>query len=221
MARYADREKARTLRIKGKSYSEIKTLLGVSKGTLSVWLRDMPLSPKQLRLVRDLNPKRIEKFRSTMQTKREERLAVAYQNAVRNIQELSNREIFIAGLFLYWGEGTKSTRGTTSVSNTDPAVISFFLKWLHVQGISFEDIKIKLHLYSDMDVGKETIYWSREIGIPVKNFRPPYIKNSKLSGLTYKNGFGHGTCNAIFENIMFWEYITMSLKYIREVKMGV
>jgi hypothetical protein len=221
MARYADREKARILRDQGKSYSEIKSQLAVSKSTLSLWLRDMPLTQEQIRLLQGQNPKRIEKFRSTMQAKREVRLSAAYGQASQSIGRLSNREIFIAGLFLYWGEGTKASRGSTSIANTDPAVIKFFLRWLSVLGISLTEVKVKLHLYEDMDVEKETTYWAKELGLPAENFRSPYVKTSKLSGLTYKTGFGHGTCNVIFENIALWEYITMGLKYIREMEAGV
>ena len=221
MARFVDRDKARDLRSKGKSYSEIKMLLGVSKSTLSLWLKDMPLSKEQIRSLRDLNPKRIENFRATMKAKRDARLHSAYRQAEKNISRLSEKELFMAGLFLYWGEGTKSSRGKISIANTDPAVIRFFLRWVSSLGVPREEIKIKLHVYADMDIEKEIKFWSKETSIPIKQFRAPYVKTSALSNLTYKNGFGHGTCNAIFENIGFWEYIMMALKYVRETEAGV
>ncbi len=108
MTRTLDREKARTLRAKGKSYSEIKKELGIGKGTLSEWLKDMPLSSEQIRLLRDLNPKRIEHFRETMRKKREASFATTYERAKKDIGELSPRDLFIAGLYLYWGEGLKA-----------------------------------------------------------------------------------------------------------------
>ena len=37
-----------------------------------------------------------------------------------------------------------------------------------------------------------------------------------ISNLIYKTGYGHGTCNVLFENIALWEYITMALAYLRE-----
>lgn len=216
MARFADREKARILRAEGKSYSEIKQVLNVSKGTLSVWLNDMPLSLEQIRLLRDLNPRRIENFRKTMRYKRELRLQKASKQVKQDVGNLTQRDIFIGGLYLYWGEGMKSKRGTVGIANTDPGVIMAFLNWMKYMRVPIEKIHVRLHLYSDMNIKRETSYWVAVLGISREQFRKPYIKTSKLSGLTYKNGYGHGTCNLLFENIAFWEYITMALRHIRE-----
>jgi len=216
MARFADREKARSLRAEGKSYSEIQQELGIGKGTLSEWLKDMPLSPEQIRQLRDLSPRRIERFRETMRKKREVSLDIAYERAKKDIGELSSRDLFIAGLYLYWGEGMKVQRSTVGFANTDPAVIKAFLSWMMLMHISADRIYVRLHLYADMDVEKEKQYWSTVLQISTTSFRNPYIKKSTLSGLTYKNGHGHGTCNLIFENVAMKEYITMALKYLRE-----
>ncbi len=216
MARREDREKARSLRAQGKSYSEIKQVLNISKSTLSGWLSDMPLAPEQIRLLRDLNPRRIENFRATMRKKRETHLQNAYMQAREDIGKLSKQELFIAGLFLYWGEGLKAQRGTVGISNTDPAVIVAFLGWLEAMKIPKNKLRVRLHLYKDMNVAQETRYWSRSLAIPVGQFRKPYVKESFLSGLTYKTGHGHGTCNLLFVNMPLWEYITMALRHIRE-----
>mgnify|MGYP001571614715 CR=1 FL=1 len=217
MTRFADREKARALRMHGKSYSEIKKILGIGKGTLSGWLNDMPLSAEQIRLLRDLNPRRIENYRETMRKKRQSRLEVAYLKARKDIGALSRRDLFIAGLYLYWGEGTKADRGAICMTNTDPAVAHAFLGWAKLMSIPEEKLQVRLHLYSDMDAESETRYWSRILGLSRKQFRRPYVKKSALSGLTYKNGYGHGTCNIRFENMTMWEYITMALKRMREL----
>ena len=215
MARRADKEKARKLRTQGKSYSEIKQLLGIAKGTLSDWLNDMPLSPEQMRQVRDFNPRRIEHFRETMSKKRDARFQIAYERAQEDVGKLTRRELFIAGLYLYWGEGNKSARGKVGISNTDPGVILAFLDWAKTIGIPRERLYARLHLYRDMDAEKETMYWANILHFSSEQFRKPYIKNSTLSGLTYKT-VGHGTCNIHFDNVPMWEYITMALKYISE-----
>ena len=219
MTRFLDREKARVMRAQGKSYSEIKQSLRVSKSTLSGWLADLPLSKEQMRQLRDLNPKRIEHFRETMRKKREGTLALAYDRARKEIGHLSPRDVFIAGLYLYWAEGTKSFRGKNQIANTDPAVIKAFLQWLITMGISKEKIYVRLQLYNDMNVQVETRFWSKILNIPRSRFRTPSIKKSSLTGLTRKHGHGHGTCDLIFDNVLLWEYITGALKYIRECHM--
>ncbi len=217
MARIADREKARRLRKEGRSYSEIKQTLHVGKGTLSIWLRDMPLSSTQLKKVRDFNPKRIEKFRETMRNKRELRLQEVYQRAKTDIGRLSKREIFLTGLYLYWGEGSKTAKGSVIVTNTDPGIHEAFLDWLKYMGVPKKKVKVRLHLYKDMDIRKEILFWSRELRIPISQFRPPYIKDSRLQDISYKNGYGHGTCNLSVDSMALWEYITMALRRIKEI----
>ncbi|MGM0629304.1 MAG: hypothetical protein ACQESA_02665 [Patescibacteria group bacterium] len=138
-----------------------------------------------------------------------------YKVAKKDIGKLSKREIFIAGMFLYWGEGSKTAKTLVSVSNTDPAVLRFFIKWLEVLGVKKERLNVKLHLYKDMDEDLEKRFWSKEIGVPLKHFSDSYIKDSKVSGITYKNGFGHGTCNVRVYNSDLERYIMMSLKFIQ------
>lgn len=204
------------MRLLGKSYSEIKAELGISKSTLSGWLNDMPLSLEQLRDLRDLNPRRIEHFRETMRTKRDSRLNEVYKRVANDIGRLSRRDLFVAGLYLYWGEGTKSARGKVSVANTDPAVVRTFMNWLTLMEIPKTKLKVRLHLYKDMSPAKEIHFWAKELGLSRSQFIPPYVKESNLKDITYKNGFGHGTCNIQFENIAMWEYISMALRYLRE-----
>jgi len=216
MTRFADRERARVMRKQGKSYSEIKAVVGVNKSTLSGWLNDMPLSREQIRLLRDLNPRRIESFRRTMQAKRDTRLKVALNKFKNDLGKFSKRDLYIAGLYLYWGEGLKSMRGIVSIANTDPSVILAFLDWVKLIDKT-ATFKVRLQLYKDMDIVKENTYWSTTLKIPIAQFRTPHIKTSSLTGLTYKNSHGHGTCNIFITNVQLWEYITMALKYLREM----
>ena len=78
-------------------------------------------------------------------------------------------------------------------------------------------MKVKIHIYSDMDIQEITNFWSKSLGISEHNFRKPYIKNSKFSSITYKNSFGRGTCTVIYGNSDLHNRIIMGLKYIREV----
>lgn len=216
MTRTHDREKARSLRSKGKSYSEIKRLLGVSKSTLSGWLEDMPLSEERIRELRALSPRRIERFRETMRKKREVLLLEAYTRVRKDIGRLTTRDTFIAGLYLYWGEGTKSAPGKVSIANTDPDVIKAFMDWLSIMKVPRRRLRARLHLYEDMNIQNETIFWSRTLSLPVSQFRKPHVKKSSRAEQTYKSGYGHGTCDLCFDNIVLWRYIAMALKYLRE-----
>ena len=215
MARRKDKGKAIKLRLKGMSYSQIKQKLGLSKSTLSGWLADYPLSPERIRELRDLNPRRIENFRNTMRKKREERLIEVYKKVKKDIGKLSKRELFLCGLFLYWGEGYKTAYTTTAIANTDPAILKFFIKWLKVVKIPANKVRVKIHIYIDMDKNESVNYWRTQLRLPKECFRSVYVKKSELSGLSYKNGFGKGTCNLFVYNRDLNEYVLAALKYFQ------
>lgn len=217
MARKEDKQKALTMRRRGMSYGQIKEKLGVSKSTLSGWLHDFPLSEKRIRELRADSSIRIERYRNTMRLKREARLEEVYKKVSRDIGDFSKREIFLLGLFLYWGEGTKAQSNSVALTNTNPAMLKFFIKWLELFNVKRKNLKVKLHLYSDMDIKKSIAFWSKELKIPISQFRKSYIKKTKFKSITYKHGFGKGTCSVMFDNRDLWEYIMMSLKYISHI----
>lgn len=217
MAKYKLKEQAIRLRLKGLSYNQIKSLIPVSKSSLSAWLQDYPLSEERLRELRDFSEIRIEKYRKTMQDKREKRFAEVYNQQKLKYLPLSERELFIAGLFLYWGEGMKGLKRSVALYNTNPQMVKFGLFWYtKILKIPKAKIKIVLHLYSDMNIQKEKNFWSLELNIPLSQFLKPYIKKSTFSGITYKGGFGHGTCGLVVNDVFLKERILGTIDAIAD-----
>ncbi len=216
MARTADKDKAIKMRQSGMSYSQIKSEIGVSKSTLSLWLRDLPLSDKRLRELRDFNQVRIEKTRNKKLETRNNRLHKVKSLICDEIGTLSKRDILIGGFFLYWAEGGKTKSYTVTLSNTDPRMIRAFLVWIKLIGGSVSKTYVRLHLYSDMSEEAEIRYWSKEIGLPIQHFRKSYIKQSKLSDLTYITK-GHGTCNVIVPGRDLAEYVLLGWQEIADL----
>jgi len=207
--------KAIRLRKEGASYSQIRKEIKVSKSSLSLWLCNMPLSKKRLGELQGFNAVRIEKYRETRRRTREARWARVRETARKDIGSLSKRELFLTGLFLYWGEGGKTKTASTTISNTDPAVILFFMRWLKLFKVPENRLRVHIHLYADMDVQKELRYWSETLNLPLSSFRKPYVKKSNRAGLTYTQKFTHGTCNLIYDNRDVSEYILQALEHIR------
>ena len=222
MARLKDREKALALRKEQQmSYSQIKKTLGISKSTLSYWLRDFPLPEKKIKELQrqgwNNSEAARERFRNTMRRKREERLKNTYEKQKKLILPLNKREIFITGLFLYWGEGTKSRRDSLEIANSDPAVIKFFIYWLtEVLSVPKNKIRIQLHSYSDMNIDKEMRYWSKELRIPRKQFHRSYVKKTSSERINHKGSFGHGTCKIRVYDTQLTEKIFMSIKAVSD-----
>lgn len=217
MARFKDHEKAISFREQGMSYSQIKKKLKVSKSTLSLWLRDYPLSEQRIRELRDWNEQRIEKCRETKRKKKEKRLKNFYQQQKRFIFPINKRELYLSGLFLYWGEGSKSQLTMLSISNTDPSLVKFFIYWLHrCLDVPKKKLTVHLHLYNDMNINREMKYWSEILEIPLKQFSRPYIKKTSSKRINHKGSFGHGTCQVRIYNARLSEKSLMSIKAITD-----
>lgn len=217
MARKQDKQKAISLRQMGLSYSQIKEKLGIGKGTLSGWLYDMPLSEEKIRELRDFSPQRIERYRNTMKGKRDAKNKIAYQNIAQKIGNISDREFLIAGLFLYWAEGSKTKTFSMGLTNTNPTMLVLFIRWLQFFDVPKSKLKVHLHLYSDMNIKKQMDFWSKTLNLDIKQFRKPYIKKTTLSSITYTNGFGQGTCSVILDNGPITAEVMMGIQYIQDV----
>ncbi len=217
MARFEDHQKALILRKREMSYSQIKEILKVSKSTLSCWLRNYPLSKERIRELRGCSERRIEKFRETMKQKRVKRLKETYETQKKLLLPLKYRELFMIGLGLYWGEGTKYRMDGLAISNTDPSIIKFLIHWLHKNlQIPKKKMRVMLHLYNDMNIKKEMQFWSEILKIPLSQFARPYIKKTSSKNINHKGSFGHGTCNLRINSVPLAEKIFMGLKAISD-----
>jgi len=216
MARFKDREKALLLRKQGMSYSQIKKILKVSKSTLSLWLRNYPLLKERIRELQKSEAV-IEKIRNTKRKKKEKRHKEIYKIQKKLLFPFNNREFFLLGLGLYWGEGTKCRQDGLSISNTDPSIIKFFIYWLNKSlRIPKKKIRVMLHLYTDMDIKKEMQFWSEILKIPLSQFTRSYIKKTSSKNINHKGSFGHGTCSVRINNVPLAEKIFMGLKAISD-----
>lgn len=108
----------------------------------------------------------------------------------RNLS-FEERELRVAGIMLYWGEGAK-TGGVVKFANSDPVMIKVFLKFLReICGIHEERLKALIHLYPDHDQSKIEKFWSGVAKIPLTRFNKSHIHLGKKG--TYRNKSMYGT----------------------------
>src|SRR5258708_2943993 len=214
MKKHLERRKAIELRRQCKTYTQILSEVKVAKGSISLWLKDITLSEDQINNIKEIRKKAVERYRETMKLKRANRYKSYYEEQKNKLLPFSERELLIAGLFLYWGEGNKVSTNSISINNTNPKVVKFALYWM-VKSLDIPKnrIKVQVHLYKDMDIKKELEFWSNELKIPLEQFNNPYIKDSNKSDLDQR-GFGHGTCGLSSSNTVIKENILMALEAI-------
>ncbi len=192
----------------------IKNELGISKSTLSGWLKDLPLSDKRISELQSNSQIRIEKNRITKQSKKDARRKLVYEKVAADIKNSKDPE-FIAGFYLYWGEGTKTAEYSVALTNTDPAIIKCFVDWLNKFGIKPGSLKIKLHLYTDQNEADLKNYWSKITEIPMSNYYKSYEKLASSKSKSYKGMFSHGTCSVIYHHRDTYEYVLEGIRYLR------
>lgn len=197
-------------------YGEIAKRVKVSKSTLSRWLKDMPLSEKRiLELRRNAWSKgeaKREQFRLTMRLKKAERHKRIYEQQLALLGNLSDRDLYIAGLMLYAAEGDKRTEAEIAFANTDWVMTRFFADWLaQFLCISREKLKIQLHLYENMNVKKEERFWMRELGFSKVQLVKSQVRPLR-GAYSYQEPDRHGTCKLYVGGVEKKAELMLSIK---------
>jgi hypothetical protein len=187
-----EKEKAIVLRKQGFSYREILKEVPVAKSTLSLWLRSVGLTKRQKQR---LTEKKRKGQLKGAQVKREQRNFLTQkikEQAIKEIGELTKKELWLVGITLYWSEGAKQKENNPSQRvkfiNSDPKMMRLFLKWLEeICFISLEDIKFEIHIHETGDIEKAKRYWSNVLNLPLIKFQKIRLKKHKIKKI-YKNG---------------------------------
>ncbi len=181
-----ERKLARRLRQQGRSVREIAKEVECSKSSISKWVRDIPLTTRQ-----------IERLKSNQDRGRAK--AANHPNSpkhvwakIRNdIADSAAKEIppkyslyilKVIGTVLYWGGGYKLGINMVNFSNSDPHMIGlmmqFFKKVCKVSSPKFRGV---VHIHPHLDREKARRFWSRMSGIPLKQFHKTQLALSKAS----------------------------------------
>ncbi|TSD03205.1 MAG: Uncharacterized protein Athens071416_266 [Parcubacteria group bacterium Athens0714_16] len=181
------------LRKKGFSYSFIINETDVSKSTLSCWLSKIPFKPNKETVERIGRGKLKTAMIKTSQ--KMQMIEKTKKIAKEDITNISERDLFMLGLGLYIGEGSKSAN-IVRVINSDPDIIKLAIKWFEKTcGIDKNNFSITIHLYPDNDIEKCLNYWSGVTGIRRSNFNKTYIDTRKDKKVFKKGKLPHGTAH--------------------------
>ncbi|MEU5133951.1 hypothetical protein [Streptomyces californicus] len=206
------REKARELRLQGMTYDQIQVELGCSKSSISLWVRDLP--KPEPRYTEEERLARMNAGLANLRAGQDRERAETKRAARESIGKLSDRELFIAGVTLYWAEGMKdkpySRRESLLFINSDPNVIKVYLRWLDLLGVARDRLHIRVSIHESGDAPGAERFWSDVTGVPRTAFMRATLKkhnpktNRRNTGATY-----HG-CLVI--------YVTKSAELYRRVE---
>lgn len=164
------RDRAIALRREGLSYREIRDQLAVSKSSLSLWLRDVPLTEEQRHA---LGERAVGASASRAETNRalsSRRRADTEAKARTQVSDLAESELFVAGVVAYWAEGAKNKPWRTGTGvkfmNSDPALIRVFLAWLRLIGVTDDRLVFRLQIHESADASGAVRFWAAVVGVP-------------------------------------------------------
>ncbi|MDQ0787446.1 hypothetical protein QFZ63_004691 [Streptomyces sp. B3I7] len=172
------RDKARELRLQGLTYDRIQVELGCSKSSISLWVRDLPKPERR-------DPSEQAKLAS--QKRWEHELAIRDIERVKvkeasrqEIGSLTERELFLIGVGLYWAEGAKdkayARREYVLFVNSDPGMIRLFLAWLKLLDVKEERLRFRVMIHESADVQGAEKHWADLVGTDTSRFDKTTLK---------------------------------------------
>src|SRR3989344_5227472 len=184
--------KAIKLRKEGLSYNEIRKQVKVAKSTLSLWLKDAPLTETQKKKFYTNQILNLARGAQSQKERRLREIAEIVKNAKSEISSSISLESYrLFGAALYWAEGNK--KNNLGITNSDPYLILFMVKWFEkVLGASpKKDLKAHLNIYPQQNEQGIKQFWSELTGIPLENFGKTFVK--PLNKNYKKNNLYYGT----------------------------
>lgn len=172
------------LRLTGRSYNEIQNIIGISKSTLSAWLRKVVLSDvaqKRLAERSKLGTAQLIK-RNKMQTHwARKKMLQIHKEASAEFPRVSSKDLLLLGTALYWAEGYKRlkkyggierTGHAISFVNADEEMIRIFIRFLkEILGVSADVITATMRLYPHINESVALTHWMRVTKLPIESFR--------------------------------------------------
>ena len=206
-----DQPQAIALRKQGKTYREIENLMGISRSTLCDWFKNERWSKhikkanteKQIKI----SIERLKKLHEGRRLMLEKKYRQVEEDAVKEFEIYKNDPLFMAGLMLYAGEGDKTSRNLTRMSNSEfylhLAFIRFSERFLN---IGREKIKVWLLLYPDHNIEECLDVWSKKLQISKLNFNKSQVilGRSKLKKLQYGVGNSIISSTSLKKKMMKW-----------------
>jgi len=200
---HPQRQKAFELRLAGKSYNEIARTLDVSKGSLSLWFKDLKLSRiAQKRLEGKM---RFAREHGLFENNRRRTQAIKIENkkirqiTANEVKPLSKYELLLIGAALYWAEGYYNRQDKVpspyiSFGNSNPDMVVLFLRFLReVMQISEKKLRPIVQIHKNIKPESAINFWAKITSIPQKSFRVTHQASRASKGKRPYNSLPYGT----------------------------
>ncbi len=178
------RAEARRLRQQGWSVKDTTNTLNISKGSVSTWVRDIPLTETQraaLEARRSSRQRGVFKGSKAVAEKYRQ-LRLKYQQEGR-VKAREQDPLHIAVCMLYWGEGSKRKDSLVLV-NSDPDLLRFFIRFLtECLNVDRQAIRLRINCYLHDELSQEDVerYWLNTLALDRTALRKGSFNNQPSS----------------------------------------
>jgi len=198
--RYESKLKAVKMRQQGFSIVKIEKKLGIARSTLSGWLKEITLTPKQKNNLINARKLGLKKARTEAvrwhNAQKNKRLREAKHGAAETLSKIDADDINIIELalaFLYLGEGAKKSP-QTALGSSDPNILKFFLSAIKkIYGLDIKKLRYELYLRADQKPDEIKNFWSKTLKVPPENFRWINV-DKRTKGIKTYSGY-KGVCS--------------------------
>jgi transposase-like protein len=193
------RAKARRLREQGLGYNQIAAELGVSKSSVSLWVRDLR-RPERLSYEECCRrvAEGVRRYWAAERPVREAQREATRAAAAAEIGKLTQRELLAVGAIAYWCEGAKNKpyyrHDRVSFMNSDPGLITLFLRFLDAAGADRNMIVYRVCIHETADVTGAERFWLEVTGAEPEQFRKPTIKRHQPQTVRKNVGVDYRGC---------------------------
>jgi len=192
-------QKVRELRATGKTYSEIRNLVGVyiPKSTFSDWCQGVIMPPSYREMVNSFNIKTLGKARATAAASNKlkkmrllEELDRINRVISKDIERKETAKIALAMLCLGEASKSKSKCNHFFLGNTDPRIIILFMELLK-RCFDFEMNKVRctVQCRADQDTKELELYWQKITKVPKEQFYKTWIDKRTIGKPTLRKGY--------------------------------
>lgn len=184
---------AKEMRLKGETVRNIAEKLNTSFSTISFWCRDIKLTDTVIKKMKFNKKERsIRGLLKYSEKKRNQRIKNTFdqkQIGAQIVSKLSERDILMIGLGLYWGEGYKESNDEMGFTNSNPQMVKFYMKWLKLNGVIKDNLIFRLSINEIFKNQEKKIknFWIKYLNIKENQFSKTTFINTKLKKASIKN----------------------------------
>lgn len=179
-----EREKAIAMRRMGHSYKEILAVVPVAKSSLSLWLKDLPLTSDEKKVLKKRTDSNIShgriKAASAHRKNRIQREKEQFVVSKQLFDVYSTDPLFHTGVALYWAEGAKRSSMFMFI-NSDIAMVEIMLLWIeNFTDYTREDLGYRLFVHQAYAHKNYEKWWMETLHVSRENLKKIVYKPSKF-----------------------------------------